>query len=92
MADRIDFELTSTVPDSFFHDLHNGALWFPSLSNKGYIGYTLISAYYPGGGNQFAVWHAGMWAGGYVQGRDNSWIFYGSDGPHCDMALYDAID
>ncbi len=92
MADRIEFELASAVQDSFFHELHIGALWFPSLSNKGYIGYYDISAYYPGGGNQSAVWNAGMWAGGYVQGRDYAWIFYGSDGHDCDMALYDDID
>jgi len=80
------------VRDSFFTDLHLGALWFPSVSNKGYIGYSDLSAYYPGGGNQSSVWQAGMWAGGYVQGRDLAWRYLGSDGDAADPAQYDDLD
>jgi hypothetical protein len=90
--ERVDFGNAAFVPDSFFNDLHIGALWFPAISNKGYIGFYDISAYYPGGGNQSSVWQSGVWAGGYVQGRDNAWIFYGSDGINSDMALYDDVD
>ncbi len=78
--------------DSFFNDLHIGTLWFPAISNKGYIGYWDISAYYPGGGDQSNVWQAGMWAGGYVQGRDNAWRYLGSDGSNSDPAQYDDLD
>lgn len=91
LGGRPDLEYTTAVGDSFFNDLHIGALWFPAISNKSYIGYYDITAYYPGGGNQSCVWNAGMWAGGYVEGRDHAWIFYGSDGPRSDPALYDDI-
>lgn len=78
--------------DSFFTDLHVGALWFPAISNKGYIGYYDITAYYPGGGDQSVVWQAGMWAGGYVEGEDDAWVFYGSDGHSSDPYQYDTLD
>jgi hypothetical protein len=92
MDERPDLGYTAAVNDSFFNDLHIGALWFPAISNKGYVGYYDISAYYPGGGDQSNVWQAGMWAGGYVQGRDNAWVYLGSDGTHSDPALYDSFD
>ena len=82
----------AAVSDSFFTDLHIGALWFPSISNKGYIGYWDLSAYYPGGGNQSSLWQGGMWSGGYVQGRSNAWRFLGSDGSDADPAQYDTRD
>ncbi len=82
----------AAVSDSFFNDLHIGALWFPAISNKGYVGYWDLSAYYPGGGDQSTVWQAGMWAGGYVQGRDHAWRYLGSDGSDSDPAQYDTID
>lgn len=78
--------------DSFYNDLHIGALWVPSLSNKGYVGYSDISAYYPGGGNQSSLWQAGMWAGGYVEGRSLAWRYLGSDGDASDPATYDDLD
>lgn len=78
--------------DSFFNDLHVGALWFPGVSNKGYIGYAVLSAYYPGGGDQSALWQAGMWAGGYVEGNPLPWRFLGSDGWDSDPAQYDTND
>jgi hypothetical protein len=94
--ERLDLEHTATVMDSFFNDLHIGALWFPSISNKGYIGYSDISAYYPGGGDQSNVWQAGMWAGGYLWGngalRDFAFWYLGSDGWRAHPALYDTID
>lgn len=80
------------VNDSFFNDLHIGALWFPAVSNKGYVGYWDLSAYYPGGGDQSNVWQAGMWAGGYVQGRSDAWRYLGSDGSDSDPAQYDTFD
>jgi hypothetical protein len=92
MDERPDLGYTATVIDSFFDDLHIGALWFPAISNKGYIGYFAISAFYPGGGDQSAVWQAGMWAGGYVEGNANAWIYVGSDGNRSDPAQYDALD
>jgi hypothetical protein len=82
----------AAVNDSFFNDLHIGALWFPAVSNKGYIGYWDISAFYPGGGDQSNLWQAGMWGGGYVQGRPNAWRFLGSDGSDADPTQYDALD
>jgi len=82
----------AAVSDSFFNDLHIGAFWFPAISNKGYVGYWDLSAYYPGGGDQSNVWQAGMWAGGYVEGRANAWRYLGSDGSDSDMAQYDTID
>jgi hypothetical protein len=87
---------TTSVPDQFFHDLHIGALWFPSISNKGYVGYYDISAFYPGGGNQSNVWHSGMWAGGYVDDGDgfgnNAWRFHGSNASHSDPYRYDTLE
>jgi hypothetical protein len=82
----------AAVSDSFFTDLHIGALWFPAISNKGYIGYWDLSGYYPGGGNQSLLWQAGMWAGGYVEGRENAWRYLGSDGGDADPAQYDTFD
>jgi hypothetical protein len=82
----------AAVNDSFFTDLHIGTLWFPNISNKGYIGYWDLSAYYPGGGNQSSVWQGGMWAGGYVQGRSKAWRFLGSDGSDSDPAQFDTRD
>ena len=82
----------AAVNDSFFNDLHIGALWFPAISNKGYVGYWDISAFYPGGGDQSNVWQAGMWGGGYVQGRANAWRFLGSDGSDGDPPQYDTND
>ncbi len=82
----------AAVNDSFFTDLHIGALWFPNISNKGYIGYWDLSAYYPGGGNQSSLWQGGMWSGGYVQGRSNAWRYLGSDGSDADPAQYDTRD
>lgn len=93
MADRnVNAERVAAVNDSFFNDLHVGALWFPAVSNKGYIGYWDLSGYYPGGSDQSLVWQAGMWAGGYVQGRDHAWRFLGSDGSDADPAQYDTLD
>ncbi len=82
----------AAVNDSFFNDLNIGALWFPAISNKGYVGYFDLSAYYPGGGDQSSVWQAGMWAGGYVEGSSFAWRFLGSDGDFSDTYLYDTID
>jgi len=82
----------AAVNDSFFNDLHIGALWFPSISNKGYIGYWDLSAFYPGGGDQSNLWQAGMWGGGYVEGRSNAWRYLGSDGSDGDPAQYDTRD
>ncbi len=81
-----------TVEDMFLNDLHIGALWFPAVSNRGYVGYSDISAFYPGGGDQSIVWQAGMWAGGYVEGRSNAWRYLGSDGSDGDPPQYDALD
>lgn len=92
MNQRKSLTHVEAVNDSFFTDLHIGALWFPSLSNKGYVGFSDISAYYPGGGNQSSLWNAGMWAGGYVQGRELAWRYLGSDGDGSDPAQYDALD
>ncbi|RJR26645.1 MAG: T9SS C-terminal target domain-containing protein [Candidatus Latescibacterota bacterium] len=79
------------VEDLFYNDLHVGAFWFPAISNKGYVGYSDISAYYPGGGDQSTVWQAGMAAAGYVEGRDNAWRYLGSDGSDSDPAQYDTV-
>jgi hypothetical protein len=79
------------VPDEFYNVLNIGALWFPSISNKGYIGYSDISAYYPGGGDVSSVWQAGMYAGGYVEGNTNAWVYMGADGTHSDPAQYDNL-
>ena len=86
--DGID-RVPGQVADEFFNDLNIGALWFPAVSNKGYIGYSDLSAYYPGGGDQSNVWQAGMTAGGYVEGRPFAWRFLGSDGGDSDPAQYD---
>jgi hypothetical protein len=90
--DRNQIQRAPAFNDSFFTDLHIGALWFPAISNKGYVGYYDISAYYPGGGDQSNVWQAGMWAGGYVGGNPFAWRFLGSDGHHSDTFQYDTLD
>jgi hypothetical protein len=81
--------------DQFFNDLNIGAMWFPSVSNKGYIGYADLSAYYPGGGNQSDLWQAGMWAAGYVKSgagyQPKAWRYLGSDGDTGDLP-YDLLD
>jgi hypothetical protein len=92
MDERLDLGHTAIVDDSYFNDLHIGALWFPSISNKGYIGYYDISGFYPGGGDQSTVWQAGIWAGGYVDGEDDAWWFCGSDGRHSDTYTFDTLD
>ena len=93
LADGKDgIQRSAAYIDSFFNDLNVGALWFPAVSNKGYIGYYDLSAYYPGGGDQSNVWQAGMTAGGYVEGRPFAWRFLGSDGGHSDPAQYDTND
>ena len=89
-AQNLNF--SAAYNDSFYNDLYIGALWFPSISNKGYVGYWDLSAWYPGGGNQSSCWQAGMWAGGYVQNRPLAWRFLGSDGSDSDPAKYDALD
>lgn len=89
---RHELRDAAQLGDEFFNDLYIGALWFPSISNKGYVGYWDLSAYYPGGGDQSNVWQAGMWAGGYVEGRDNAWRFLGSDGSDSDPAQYDDLN
>ncbi len=89
---RGDLAFAPAANDSFFTDLHIGALWFPSVSNKSYIGYWDLSAYYPGGSNVSALWQAGMWAGGYVEGREFAWRYLGSDGSDADPAAYDDLD
>jgi hypothetical protein len=91
-----DAEGTQTVEDQFFNDLHIGALWFPAVSNKGYIGYSDITAFYPGGGDQSNLWQAGMMAAGYLELDDgfypNAFRYYGLDGDVSDPASYDALD
>lgn len=89
---RHELRDAAQLGDEFFNDLHIGAMWFSSISNKGYIGYWDLSAYYPGGGDQSNVWQAGMWAGGYVEGWDNAWRFLGSDGSDSDPAQYDNLN
>jgi len=91
-SQRQNLAYAAQVPDSFYTDLHIGALWFPSISSKGYIGYWDISAYYPGGGNQSSLWQGGMWAGGYVEDRDFAWRYMGSDGSDADPAAYDDLE
>lgn len=83
---------SAQVPDEYFNVLNIGALWFPNISNKGYIGYSDISAYYPGGGDVSSVWQAGMYAGGYVEGNANAWVYMGADGDHSDPATYDTLE
>ena len=84
------------VEDEFFNDLHVGALWFPSVSNKGYLGYSDLSAFYPGGGDQSVLWQAGMMSAGYLDNGDgfypNAFRYYGLDGDASDPASYDALD
>jgi len=89
----------SKVEDEYINYLGQpGAMWFPNISTKGYIGYYDISAYYPGGGDQSTVWQAGLWAGGYVWSDslndyfDLPWLWQGQDGAHSDPATYDALD
>jgi hypothetical protein len=90
--DQIVLGRATAVGDSFFNDLHIGALWFPSISNKGYVGYYAISGFYPGGGDQSTVWTAGMWAGGYVEGQSGAWMFDGAYGHGSDPSRYDTLD
>jgi hypothetical protein len=92
LQNRDKIQKSTAVDDEFFHELYVGALWFPSISNKGYVGYSDLTAYYPGGGDQSNLWQAGMWAGGYVEGRPNAWRYLGSDGGDSDPAQYDTID
>jgi hypothetical protein len=93
MGERLDIGHTAAVEDSFFNDLYIGALWFPSISNKGYIGYSQVSGFYPGGGDQSTVWHGGMWAGGYVEGGSHAWIYEGAYGTwQSDPARYDTLN
>jgi hypothetical protein len=91
-GDRDRLGGTAQVEDEYFNVLSIGALWFPNISNKGYIGYSDISAYYPGGGDVSSVWQAGMWAGGYVEGNANAWMYIGADGENSDPAQFDMID
>jgi len=85
--------LSGTMQDyEYINDLSIGALWFPNIAEKGYIGYYDISAYYPGGGDQSSVWNAGMWAGGYVEGQSLAWWFQGDEGHHSDPYDYDTLD
>jgi hypothetical protein len=86
------------VTSAFFNDLNIGAMWFPSIRNKGYIGYADLSAWYPGGGDQSDLWQAGMWAGGYVKSptmpggfQPKAWRYLGSDGATGDLQ-YDLVD
>ena len=84
---------SATVADEYITDLGQpGALWFPNISTKGYIGYYDISAYYPGGGDQSTVWQAGLWAGGYVADEELPWLWQGQNGAHSDPATYDTLD
>ncbi|MFH1313529.1 MAG: T9SS type A sorting domain-containing protein [Candidatus Eisenbacteria bacterium] len=96
MDERPNLGSAAAVEDAFFNDLHIGALWFPAISNKGYVGYSDLSAYYPGGGTQTTVWSSGMWAGGYVDDGggigNNAWRYHGSDGHHSDPEDYDTLD
>jgi hypothetical protein len=92
LADGRIAEGYAAVEDSFFNDLHIGALWFPAISNKGYIGYYDVTAFYPGGGDQSDVWQAGLWSGGYVEGRPNAWMYKGDEGHHSDPEMYDTLD
>lgn len=95
---RSDLEFSSFVEDTYLRDLHLGALWFPNISNKSYIGYYDISGYYPGGGQQSTVWNAGMCAGGHVWVDADSlfnplpWLWKGFDGHHADPATYDTLE
>jgi len=90
---RATFNLSAGTQDyEYVNDLHIGALWFPSIAKKGHIGYYDISAFYPGGGDQSDLWNAGMWAGGYVEGRANPWQFYGSDGHASEPYDYDTLN
>ncbi|MFZ1947244.1 MAG: hypothetical protein WAW06_06825 [bacterium] len=88
---------TVAIPRKAFNNLHAGALWFPSVYNKGYLGYSDISAYYPGGGDQSILWQAGMLAAGYVEKEgggfySNAFRYLGLDGRNSDPASYDTID
>jgi hypothetical protein len=76
----------------YLNDLSIGALWFPNIARKGFVGYYDISAYYPGGGDQSAVWNAGMWAGGYVEGQSLAWLFRGDRGHYSDTYQYDTLN
>jgi hypothetical protein len=88
---------SSPLEDTYLRDLHLGALWFPNISNRSYIGYYDISGYYPGGGYQSTVWNAGMSAGGFVwndlEGEFNPipWLWLGLDGHHADPYGYDNL-
>ena len=80
----------------FLTDLNVGALWFPALGKKGYVGYSDITAYYPGGGDQSVVWQAGMWAAGYVSigwtFYDNAFRYMGNNGKYGDPGRYNTIE
>jgi hypothetical protein len=88
---------TFQISDKYFNVLNVGALWMPHISNKGYVGYYLVSAYYPGGGDQSSVWQAGMWAGGHSWNEEEeefyplAWLYQGSDGRNCDGHKYDNL-
>ncbi len=43
-----------------------GDLWFPYISNKGFIGLAVYSAEYPGGSENNHLWQGGIWLGGYA--------------------------
>jgi hypothetical protein len=87
--------LSPAATSKFFNDLNIGAVWFPSIRNKGYVGYADLSAYYPGGGDQSDLWQAGMWAAGYVKSgsgwQPKAWRYLGSDGATGDLQ-YDTVD
>jgi hypothetical protein len=92
-----DADAETAVPRKLFNDLHEGAMWFPSVGNKGYVAYSDITAYYPGGGDQSNLWQAGMLAAGYVENGSggyypNAFRYYGLDGRHSDPASYDTVD
>jgi hypothetical protein len=87
----------SVYLDVYVRDLHLGALWFPNISDRSYIGYYDISGYYPGGGQQSTVWNAGMCAGGHVWIDADSlfnpipWVWKGFN-LHADPYLYDTLE
>ncbi len=43
-----------------------GDLWFPYISNRGFIGLAVNSAEYPGGSHNSHLWQGGIWLGGYA--------------------------
>jgi hypothetical protein len=90
-------KLSETMQEyEYINDLSIGALWFPNIAKKGYIGYYDISGYYPGGGDQSLVWQAGMYSAGYVERAgggfyDNAFQYLGSDGHSSDPYRYDTL-